>query len=425
MEGILLIKTKTTMFTSSSMNGRILSQTAVILQKATVSEPPLFQLPATPSPVAPENTGTEEECTSTEPARIRRLQSTTLQERWNISDPAFNYDSLDITLDFELNEYIASVDQVYATLYDRSCDNLYTGDGLSDSPGSSFDTGVDGDGKHSLGILVSINSDTISADTQAYSEDRVGDQMMAQVDFCLRFALHTPEIAGNVEVNFLETIVTLFVDLTDGFEIGSVSVAPFDRCEFEAAEEFLLEGYFCKEGIEEDMSVNVPVHNQGDLVKICVRPVIDARENFFIRMRRITEFHFERGDIRQNAIVAAEAAPNALTDLWCEPGYAICHFETILFAQFYQSSGFVNGSGFGDMQFGGETSPDSVAPKSRRLLRKNRDLEDAGDAAGPSAEFNMEISIVPVDSVFSAASSSGGLFAMAVAAAAAGAMVLL
>jgi hypothetical protein len=142
-------------------------------------------------------------------------------------------------------------------------------------------------------------------------------------------------------------------------------------------------------------------------------------------MRRITEFHFERGDIRQNAIVASEAAPNGLTDLWCEPGYAICHFETILFAQYYQSSGFVNGSGFGDMQFGGETSSDSVTPKFRRLLRENRDLEDAGDAAGPSAEFDMEISIVPAVSVPSAASSSGGLFAMAVAAAAAGAMVLL
>jgi hypothetical protein len=249
--------------------------------------------------------------------------------------------------------------------------------------------------------------------------------MMATVDFCLRFSLHTPDIAGNDEVNFLETIVTLFVDLTDGFEIGSIAVAPYDRCELEAAEEFFVEGYFCEEGNEPDAEVIIPVHNQGDVVKICVRPVQDARENFSIRMRRIVSFYFERGAIRQEAIVNTEPAPNGLTDLWCEPGYAICHFETILFANFYQSLGSVNGTGFADMQFGGEPSSDSVTPKNyRRLLRENpRDLQE--DAAGPSAEFDMEISIVPVDQVPSAASSSGGLFAMAVAVAvAAGTMVL-
>jgi hypothetical protein len=33
------------------------------------------------------------------------------------------------------------------------------------------------------------------------------------------------------------------VDLTDGFEIGAISVKPFDCCEYEAAEDFLVEGY--------------------------------------------------------------------------------------------------------------------------------------------------------------------------------------
>jgi hypothetical protein len=282
---------------------------------------------------------------------------------------------------------------------------------------------ADGNGKHTIDILINLESNTISDDTQVYSEDKVGTQMVATIDFCLRFSLHTPDIAGNVEVNFLETIVTLTVDLTDGFEIGSVAVEPFNRCEYEAEQVFLVEGYFCEEGNEPDSNVNVPVHNQGDLVKICVRPVQDARENFSIRMRRIVSFAFERGSTRQEAIVAAEPAANGLTDLWCDPGYAICHFETILFASFYESKGSVNGSGIADMQFGGEASSDSVTPKFRRLLRENRDLQENEDAAA-SAEFDMEISIGTVDSVFSAASSSGGLFAMAVAVAA-GAMVLL
>jgi hypothetical protein len=160
-------------------------------------------------------------------------------------------------------------------------------------------------------------------------------------------------------------------------------------------------------------------------VKICVRPIQDAREEFFIRMRRITSFSFERGSIIQPAIVDGEAAPSGLTELFCDSGYAICHFETILFASFYATPGSVEGSGFADMQFGGEDSSASVSPKNRRLLRLNRNLQDTETAA--SAAFDMEIDIVPaVDSVFSAAASSsgGGLFAMAVAAAAAGAMVL-
>jgi len=39
MEGVLLVKTAVTMKTGSTMNGRVLSQTAVVLQVATVAEP--------------------------------------------------------------------------------------------------------------------------------------------------------------------------------------------------------------------------------------------------------------------------------------------------------------------------------------------------------------------------------------------------
>jgi hypothetical protein len=416
MEGILLVKTYAAFVTGSSLYGRVLAQTAVTLQMTTIMEPGAVN----PQPELPRPPG----CILTPPARIRLLSST-LQERWSISNPAFDYDNPSITLGFEINEYISLVEQVQFTLFDETCENAYTGTGLSGSRGSSFDTGVDGDEKHSIDILVSIDSEKISGDTQVYSEGMVDDQMMATVDFCLRFALHITDSAGGLEVSFLESIVTLNVDLTDGFQTGAVSVEPYARCKFEGEKEFLVEGYLCVEGSEKDSTVIVPVHNQGDLVKICVRPVQDARENSFIRMRQITSFAFERGStISQQAIVEEGPAANGLTDLWCEPGYAICHFETILLAAFYDSSGSVSGSGFADMQIGGEISPDSVTPKSNRLLRENRELQQNNeDAAGSLAGFDLEILIVPAELVlFSAASSSGGLFAIAVAA---GAMVLL
>jgi hypothetical protein len=440
MEGIILGKTGVTFVVGSSLNGRIFAQTAVALQQATISESggtdgggtggggtggggtdPGGTDPGGTDPGGTDGgTDSNGECTSTTPSRIRRLQGSELFERWDIAEPAFTYESLDFTLDFEINQYIASVEQVTYTLFDETCDNAYGGNGLSGSRGLTFGS-VEAAGKQSIEIAMAIDASVISADSEVYSESMVDGEMAAVVDFCVRFALHTPAEIGELEVNFLEIVITLNVDLTAGFEIGALAVAPLDRCVNTAAQDFLVEGYFCEENNEPNSTVTAPVFNQGDLVKICVRPVQDAREEFFIRMLRITSFVFERGSTNQPAIADGISA-SVLTDLFCDAGFAICHFETILFAAFYQSPGSVTGSGIADMQFGGETSADSVSPRNRRLLRENRKLQADGGASG-GAEFDLEVFIIPSeDSDFtSAASSSGGLFAIAVAA---GAMVL-
>jgi hypothetical protein len=430
MEGIILCATAVTMITGSSLNGRILAQTAVTLQMVTINAPQLVLLPAISdapsaapsSSTAPTALSSISECTT--PSRIRRFLQSTLFERWDIAEPIFTYESLGFILDFEVNEYINDVEQVKYTMFDKTCNEPYTGNGLSGNRGLSFTN--PGDGKHFIDIVMEIDSSTISTDAEVYSEAMVEGMQTATVDFCIRFSLNTPPIAGDMEANFLEIVVILYVDLSDGFQIGELSVAPLNRCVNEAAQEFFVEGYFCEEGNEPDADIIAPVHNQGALIKICVRPVLDAREDFFIRMLRISSFTFERDTISQPAIVDGAAASSGLTELFCTPGYAICHFETILFASFYQTPGAVGGSGIADMQFGGEDSPGSVSPKSRRLLRENRDLQAAEQGVAPASAFDLEVTIVPaVDTVFSAASSSGGLFAMALAtAAAAGAMVL-
>jgi hypothetical protein len=273
MEGIILCKTAVTMITGSSLNGRILAQTAVVLQMVTINEPPSVSLPAisaapSAAPTADSsNEASDANCTTS--SRIRRLQGTTLFDQWDIQEPEFSYDSLGFTLDFDLNEHIASVDQVKYTLFDVTCENAYTGNGLSGSRGLSFFSMGEGR-EHCIDIAMDIDSDTISSDTQVYSEAMVGDMMTATVDFCLRFSLNTPPIAGDMEVNYLEIVVILYVDLSDGFQIGELSVAPFNRCNLEAAVEFFVEGYFCTEGNEPDSTIASPVHNQGSLVSSVV-----------------------------------------------------------------------------------------------------------------------------------------------------------
>jgi hypothetical protein len=337
-----------------------------------------------------------------------------LAERWNINDPDFTYGGLNFTLDFEINDYITNVDQAQYSLFDETCDNAYTGSGLVDSKGSAFFS-ADGDGLHTIGVIVGVDSASISTDTEVYSEDTSGSQVTAKINFCIRFSLHTPPAGGDVEVNYLETIVTLVVDLTDGFEIGSVAVEPYLRCEKEADEAFEVEGYFCVEGNEPNPNlVEIPTISQGDLVKICVRPVLEARSQY-IRMRNIRSFTFALADseITQVAIVNGGVAANGLTEMWCDSGYAICHFETILFAAFYTRPGAVNGAGIADMQFGGEPSEQSVSPKNR--MRQLRNLQD-GEAAGPEIEFDLKFSIVSADNQrTSGAAGQEALFAMAVA----------
>jgi hypothetical protein len=111
-------------------------------------------------------------------------------------------------------------------------------------------------------------------------------------------------------------------------------------------------------------------------------------------------FAFENSAVVQSAVVNGRAAPNGLTDLWCDEGYAICHFETILYAAFYARPGSVIGSGVADMQFGGETSDRSVSPKTRRRRRhrhlRNLQEDDSGeDGTTASGAFDLLFTIVP------------------------------
>ena len=126
-----------------------------------------------------------------------------------------------------------------------------------------------------------------------------------------------------------------------------------------------------------------------------------------IRMKDIRDFTWSLSDgsISQEAIADYLPAGNGLTEVWCTPGYAICHFESILFATFFQRVGTVVGSGVADLQFGGEISMTSVSPRrtDRRVeevedLRQEqgqRQLQQGEGASGPTAEFNMKFDVQP------------------------------
>ncbi|KAL3922693.1 MAG: hypothetical protein SGILL_002069, partial [Bacillariaceae sp.] len=335
----------------------------------------------------------------------RRLADLELERKWNISEPLFDYDSLKFTLDFEVSDFISSTAQVQSTLFLDDCTGAYSGNALTDAVRTAF-TSIDGDGKQNIAVEIDIDPSTISSETDVYSENDAIGAVTADVDFCVRVGLHTPTVAGEDEINYLETIIRFDVDLSDGFNITSVSVEPRDKCALAAEEAFLVEGYFCQDGFEPDAELGqaAPI-NQGDLVKICVRPQQRGLDNF-VRMRRIADFTFNRDTapaISQAAIENGLPASNGLSEVFCVPGNAICFFETILYASFFTETTTIGGSGVADLQFGGEESQTSVSPRvaigKRRALRAegkeelHRSLQSAGQESAAEVAFDLNVEV--------------------------------
>jgi hypothetical protein len=157
--------------------------------------------------------------------------TSTLAEKWAISEePTLTYNSLDFTLTFTVTDFIVP-GQAKHEIYTEGCrdegDLVPAGvginnGGLTDTNNTVSNTGVVNLNKQ-ITLKMSVDPTTITDNADLYSEDTTTGAVMARVRFCVRFFLNTPGNAA-IEVNFLETIITLDVDLSDGFEIAAVAV---------------------------------------------------------------------------------------------------------------------------------------------------------------------------------------------------------
>jgi hypothetical protein len=348
----------------------------------------------------------------------------TLAQKWNISDPSFTYESLSFTLAFGVSDYIRrDLDMVKYTVWDENCDSA---EGVSLWPAAAANglTSVTDDTATSLemsdngaptggdimsqdvGITIIIDPGTVSANSNIYTEDTTVGAVTAEIRFCVRFELHTPNYLSTiVEVNFLETLVTLSVDLSDGFEIGSIAVEPKDRLVRTANQVYRVRGYQCGVGeFELTAAEKAATRVQGSVIKVCVTPDAEAKADG-IYMRSIDSFSFNRDPLAdtpvvQVAILNKVEAANLLTtysNSLCT-GKEVCFFSTILFANFYTSEGQVDGSGIASMQFGEDSG--------RRLRLGDRNLQDDAAAA---AEFELEFGVEALTETPSGAASIGAM----------------
>ena len=170
----------------------------------------------------------------------------TLAEKWSIADPAFAYDGLDFTFDYPVSNFI---DQglAYYEVYDSGCKeggNLVT-TGFTLSPlvdvvaGSVTDDAAFAvDGKTAQ-VPIAVNVNDITSNTDVYTETNTAGSVGASIVFCVRFGLNTPGDSP-IEVNFLESVVTLSVDLSSGFSIDDINVTPKDQLINTAVQAYII-----------------------------------------------------------------------------------------------------------------------------------------------------------------------------------------
>merc|ERR1711971_334385 len=255
---------------------------------------------------------------------------------------------------------------------------------------------------------ISVETSDITSNTDVYTETDTGGAVGASIVFCVRFGLNTLGDSP-VEVNFLESVVTLNIDLSAGFSIDDINVTPKDQLINTAATTYTVEGYMCQQGSDTPV-VDATALNQGSLITVCIKPDADGIADG-IKMRAVDSFEWTRDAIAQVAIESGVAAGNLLTsfDESACTGGDYCQFSSILFAAFYATEGQVSGNGVASMQFG-----------TRRLSEGSglRALQEQEAAA--TSEFDLAVNLEaddvgPVAFQPAAGASIGTVFGIVIA----------
>jgi hypothetical protein len=272
----------------------------------------------------------------------RDLQS--LAQIWHIANPIFNHESISFDMDYLVSDFVLDTMADYS-IWDVGCEEggyPVSTDFInvikSTEPG--FVQNTAGTGSRMIELDLELFGEEIAKEPRIFTDVEIDGKAKAVVEFCVRFKLTTPE---GVEVNFLESLVTLYVDLTDGFSIGDLIVSPKIVAENTANQGYEVDAFFCKPDgspfSEEEASV--PWLPASEL-RICVVPTPESLAEGVL-MRAIESFYFfridERGNaITQDAIVNQQPAANGLTaGLSCDAGVH-CLFSSLIKADFFQAT---------------------------------------------------------------------------------------
>jgi hypothetical protein len=229
---------------------------------------------------------------STSSAAPRR----TLYEKsdlWRIDEPKFNFNK--DTSQFEIGWTVSDfIQDKYASvsIYDGygckdesndvtdAISKFYSDSALLPSFGIRPDsstpyspTSTQGEGDRIFRLFLDVQPAYATNDEIEYFT--VDEELKARFDFCIRFSLSADSKTGtknieNTEVNYQETLVTFFADLTDGFSVEDVAIKPKDKLERNENIECEIIAYECIRYSNEPVPNPGYLRDQGKEVRVCV-----------------------------------------------------------------------------------------------------------------------------------------------------------
>ena len=177
-----------------------------------------------------------------------------LADRWALPDVpvSFSFDDtgtsgFDFNFVFPVSRDVATHSNVDASLYDKGC-KYNDGDppvellkGTSDTISFPESAATSTAPTVMTDLDISLGTPAMNVAALLKEYPTLWDEEKSQISFCVRFSLET----DGIEVNFLETLVTVNVILEADFKIKSVAVDPKEKIEAIARVSFKLKAYLC------------------------------------------------------------------------------------------------------------------------------------------------------------------------------------
>jgi hypothetical protein len=223
----------------------------------------------------------------------------------------------------------------------------------------------------------------------SFSDDK------AVVSFSSRLWVKGSQETGADRIDFLMVEVDL-----DG-ATGILSLLP------DESSNWGVDVFRCDAFLERTTNSSLPV-KQGERVRICLTPN-EATRNEGVYLSSIKYFDYERGGIVQNAVTPGQlSGDDGLTEILCKPGGTdLCAIDSVLYNEFFESPGQVQGTGLVFLQFG-------VLEHGQRYLRRKgvnielakengrmRSLYEQGDFIGEKTA-SYQVQVEPSNELFSA-----------------------
>mmetsp|Transcript_7457 Transcript_7457/g.16033 ORF Transcript_7457/g.16033 Transcript_7457/m.16033 type:complete len:410 (-) Transcript_7457:133-1362(-) len=318
-----------------------------------------------------------------------------LAEKWNLTENGVKFQGMNFEMRYIVSDFILD-SMMQAIPYTVECQELGTEIPFSHmSYNLNFDDTPPGDGNLERAVYLNITVNPDIENSLAYKDvyNETTGELTAEVDFCVRFSLYT-STSTPIEANFLESIVGFKADLTSGFSIDTVQVAPKEKTVTTSVENYEVEAFLCdNENLPLGGSALTKARTQGELIRACVTPTQIAQEDGVL-IKAIEEFTWYRdyegalGRVSQVAVEDSREASNSLSLLYCTPGSVICAFESMLFSSMFLTQGEVSGAGTALLQLGG--GDESSGTRGRDLVEspsKSRSLQ--GGIVDPTSKFGL------------------------------------